>query len=76
MYEYTEALMKVLLIIVYRIMHFNEQNPELSHLYHIKTEIKNKYLMDFPRLLQLIEIYGESNPQIMKIIVKQFIKLD
>lgn len=32
--------------------------------------------MDFPRLLQLIEIYGESNPQIMKIIVKQFIKLD
>lgn len=67
--------MKVILLIFWRVVHSTEENLELSNLYHIKTEIINKYILDFPRVLEIIEIYGDSNEEIVRVIVKQFVGL-
>lgn len=56
-------------------MHFQEENPELSGIYNIKSEIVTKYILDVPRLLEIIEVYGSTNEGVVKSIVKQFVNL-
>ncbi len=34
-----------------------------------------KYILDVPRLLEIVEIYGETNEDIVKIIIKNFTNL-
>lgn len=56
-------------------MSFQEENPELSGIYNIKSEIVTKYILDVPRLLEIIEVYGPINEGVVKSIVKQFVNL-
>jgi hypothetical protein len=64
--------MKVVLLIYYRSVQCADENWELSNFYTLKHEISNKYILDFPRVLEIIEIYGATNANIVKIIVSQF----
>lgn len=36
-FEYMQQLMRIVLIIYWRILHFQEENAELANLYHIKN---------------------------------------
>lgn len=47
----------------------------MSNLYHLKTEIVTKYILDVPRLLEIVEVYGSTNEEIVKVIVKQWTNL-
>lgn len=43
-------------------------------MYKISEEISRKYILDFPKLFELAEIYGEANPEAVYYIVKMFSK--
>lgn len=73
-FEYTQGLAQVVLIIYHRIVNFNIENKELSELYKINEEISRKYILDFPKLFEIAEIYGETNPEIVYYIVRLFSK--
>ena len=73
-FEYTQGLAQVIIIIYHRIVSFNIENKELSDLYKINEEIARKYLLDFPKLFEIAEIYGETNPDTVYYIVKMFSK--
>ena len=49
--EYTQALMKLVLTIYFRMVHCNEEGPELSKLYKLDEELTKKYLINIPRIL-------------------------
>lgn len=34
-----------------------------------------KYILDVPRLLEIVEVYGSTNEEIVKVIVKQWTNL-
>jgi hypothetical protein len=63
-----------LLFILHRIVSFNVENRELSALYKIGEEISRKFILDIPRLYELSEIYGESNPEVVRYIINEFSK--
>lgn len=63
-----------MLIIYHRIVSFNKENKELSDLYKINEEITRKFILDFPKLFELAEIYGETNPEIVSYIIKMYSK--
>jgi hypothetical protein len=71
-YEYTQGLAQVVLVIYHRIVSFNAENKELSDLYKISEEITRKYILDFPKLFELAELYGETNPEIVRYIIKMY----
>ena len=57
-YEHMEGLNKVVLMIYHRAVSFNQESKELATIYKVAEEISKKYLLDFPKLIDLIDIYG------------------
>ena len=74
-FECTSGLFQVTLTVYYRILNFEAENAELSRIYNLKESIVSKYIFDLPKLFELIEVYGESNPDIVRSVVKSYIKL-
>ena len=74
MYEYTEGLDKVVLLVFHRIVSCNRENKELTMFYKIDEAITSKYILDVPRLLELCEIYGQQNGAIVRYIVISYAK--
>lgn len=50
-FEYTQGLLQVILLIYHRIVSFSFENKELSALYKIGEEINKRYILDVPKIL-------------------------
>jgi hypothetical protein len=71
-FELTQGLAEVVLLIFHRMVSFNAENKELAGLYKVGEAITSKYLLDVPRLIELCELYGETNPDVVGYIVKHY----
>lgn len=62
----------MLLLIFHRIVSFSNENKELGTFYKLGEEISAKYILDIPRLFELCELYGQTNRNILRYIIKMY----
>ena len=63
-----EITMIVLKIYVY-IMSSDTENPKLFEEYNVAKIIYDEWIIDIPKILDIMAIYSESNPEIVTFII-------
>lgn len=69
-------LFKVVLTVYYRIVHSDQENPELWKKYKLDEEIYEQWIFDIPKLFDFLDVYGVENPDIVKGMVRKVFSIN
>ena len=69
--DYLREITRMVLTIYYRITHAMDENAAKYEAFKIPQIIYDEWIIDIPKLIDFINIYGESNPEIVKEVVNK-----
>lgn len=64
------------MIIYFRIVQAEDEDPHLAKQYRCYQSVYDNWVLDIPKLFNFMDIYGESNPDLTRILVEKVFQIN